>query len=418
MTEQIPPHAIEAEQAVLGSMMLERSALLKGAEMLEPADFYRPTHETVFETLCILKEEPTPIDILTLKFKLARMSKLVEVGGEEYLFTLAESVPTAANIEHYCRIVKTHSLKRQQIALANEMLASAYQPDTDPAEDTAKVWEATLRASDKGSDSPHKIGDLIPDYYDNLQDYTERQDALRWKTCLPTLDANFEMGLPRLIVVKARRGSGKTHTLIDWAWHCAYHGRAALIFSLEMSERGILQRIIARSGGVNSRTVAKPWGDNDWANVLYASDQAKGLPIYISAGRGTTTARMMTIVESLKASGVDIGMIGIDYAELIGTKSRNSREQELMSVAVDLQRMADRAQASVVLLSQTNKEGGERYSEGIGNSADLLLHWEREGESATLTCEKNRFGPGFKLPCKMNYQTSTLNEQTADERGE
>jgi replicative DNA helicase len=409
--------SIEAEQAVLGSMLLDADALRIGVEELACDDFYRETHQIIHLALTELHDAGTPVDIITLKIKLARMVKLEEAGGQEYLFTLAESVPTAANCEHYCRIVKEFADQRERLRLALETVAR-FEGDDNTPEAMSESAAKFIRAADTSNDRPRRISELIPSYYDNLQDYTERQDALRWKTCLPTLDANFEMGTPRLIVVKARRGSGKTHILIDWAWHCAYHGRAALIFSLEMSERGILQRVIARSGGVNSRTVAKPWGDNDWANVLYASDQAKGLPIYISAGRGTTTARMMTIVESLKASGVDIGMIGIDYAELIGTKARNSREQELMSVAVDLQRMADRAQASVVLLSQTNKEGGERYSEGIGNSADLLLHWEREGEQATLTCEKNRFGPGFKLPCKMNYQTSTLNEETGAERGE
>lgn len=414
MNERPLPHSIETEQAVIGSMLLDQNALLQAADLLETEDFYRPAHQAMFDALCLLKAEPTPVDIITLKLKLSRMGKLEECGGVEYIMACAESVPTAANCEHYCRIVKTHSLKRQQIALATEIMTSAYQLDTDPTEDTARAWESTLRATNIGNDRPRKVSELVPVYYDNLSDYNERMESLRWRTGLPTLDANWEMGLPRLVVVKARRGSGKTHTLIDWAWHCARHGRAALIFSLEMSETGILQRVIARAGGVNSRTVGRPRSDSDWENVSYASGQAESLPIYISAGRGTTTARMQTIVDSLQASGVDIGMIGIDYVELIGCKARNSREQELMTIAVDLQRMADRAQATVVLLSQTNKEGGERYSEGIGNSADLLLHWERTGETATMTAEKNRFGPGFRLPCRINLATSTIREETTD----
>jgi replicative DNA helicase len=406
-------YSIEAEQAALGSCMLDVRALRVGMDMLTVDDFYRDSHQVIFTALVGMHATETAVDILTLKVQLDSDGNLAEAGGQEYLFTLAESVPTAANCEHYCRIVKDFSEQRRRVLLATETLAR-FQGDENTPEALDAAIAQFVKASERPNDKPRKISELIPGYFDNLPNYTERMDALRWRTCLPTLDDNWDMGLPRLVVVKARRGSGKTHILIDWAWHCAYHGRAALIFSLEMSETGILQRIVSRSGGVNSRTVALPRSESDWEYVIDAGAQAENLPIYIAAGRGTTTDRMQTMLDSLKAQGVDIGFIGIDYAELIGCKARNSREQELMAIATDLQRMADRAQATVVLLSQTNKEGGERYSEGIGNASDLLLHFERSGQTATLTCEKNRFGPGFKLPIRLNLATSELREETTD----
>lgn len=415
--EQTTPEVldIESEQAVLGSILAEPDLIVQAAELLSAEDFYREPHQAIFRALVQLHQQGIPADHITIGAQFKRNGELGQGALLEYIETLCEKVPSDGSLDHYAEMVKESALRRKLIHLANDMAIRAKDFRQDPRDVLSTVFDAAARDGAHGSDKPKMVGDLIPNYFDNLPDYTERMDKLRWRTCLPTLDNNWDMGMPRLVVVKARRGSGKTHILIDWAYHCTQRGRAAVIFSLEMSETGILQRVLSRAGHVNNRTIERPRSDNDWDAVTYAGSQAQGLKIYIAAGRGTNTARMQTILDGMKARGVDVGMIGIDYAELIGCKARNSREQELMGIAVDLQRMADRAQATVVLLSQTNKEGGERYSEGIGNSADLLLHWERTGELATMTCEKSRFGPGFKFPCAINLATSEIREQTTDE---
>lgn len=409
--ERPEPYSVEAEQAVLASILHSAKSMVQGLELLATEDFYRDNHQAIFDAIAELHKQGIPADRVTLPNQLRIAGTYEESGGEEYLETLYGKAWTAGLLESYAWIVKDYAMRRQLLKLSLELSAGVWDMNTRPATTMTRIMEATAQYGVSGEDRPQKIGDLIPTYYDTLATVRDGMEKLTWRTGLPTMDAEWDMGIPALVVVKARRGSGKTHIMVDWAWRCATHGRAVVLFSLEMPTRRMLQRVIARAGWINSRIVTKPHPD-DWENVLYACDQAKGLPIYISGGRGTTTARMRTLIDSLSAKGENIGMIGIDYAELIGCTSRNSREQELMGIATDLQSMADRAQATVVLLSQTNKEGGERYSEGIGNAADLLLHWERPIDNGTLTAEKNRLAGGFSCPVKLDCRFSELQELT------
>lgn len=412
------PYDIESEQAVLGSILSDPDLITEALELLRPQDFYSLAHQVIFQALGELHSQRIPADHLTMTNQLRKNDALEVSGGLDYILNLCGKVPSDGALRHYAEMVKTYATRRKLIELAGSLTAGAWDFNSDPEEIMASIAGNVSDYGVSGEDALRLVGDLIPRYYDNLGTVKEDVQRLVWRTGLPTMDADWDMGIPSLVVVKARRGSGKTHVMVDWSYRCAYHGRAAVIFSLEMPTNRMLQRVMARAGGVNSRVIAKPWNDADWASVASASTNTLPLPIYISGGRGTTTARMRTLLDSLKAKGVDVGMIGIDYAELIGCKSRNSREQELMGIATDLQSMADRSQATVVLLSQTNKEGAERYSEGIGNAADLLLRWERSDDAGTLTAEKNRLSSSFRLPARLDCRISELQELTADERGE
>jgi len=397
-------------------MLLDAKAIITVSNILDATDWYRPAHALIHRAIHAMQNREEPVDHLTLQAQLSNTGALQAAGGLEYLFTLAESVPTAANAEHYARQVKTAAIRRRQIEIAHELIAGANDAETDTETVAAEVTRKLVGVMTGSRTQMHKVADLANKHYDSLSANVERSRAKQWRTGIPTIDDKFDtIGEARLVVLKARRGSGKTHIGVDWAYHCAYHGRTAVIYSLEMNAMAMCARVTARAGGVDSRTMSRPVTDNDWVSVASASAAVQNLPVLISAGRGVTTAKMSQQLSALKAEGADIGLVVIDYAELIGSPpGKQSREQELSSIAIDLQQVADTVDGTVLLLSQTNKEGGERYSEAIGNSADLLLHWEAVDGGYLLTAEKSRFGRSFRVPCRLDCRISAVSE--IDER--
>ena len=418
MTERVLPYSVESEQAVLGCAMQEPWALTKALSMLDYEDFYRPNHQYIFRAMKRLNNDGAAVDYVTLPEELKRMERYDEVGGLEYLVTLYGSVPLATNVANYCKMVRRYSDRRQVILLCHETLDAVNQPDCDPSADLSDAWQKLRLQRAGDDDTPQPMSKLVPEHFDNAAEYQRELAQRRWKTHLPTLDNRFDtMGGPRLVIVKARRGTGKTHMVIDWAWQCAYQGRAAIIYSLEMDKRSVLHRLLARAGGVDSRTFSKYNPDeNDWSCMTSASACGERLPIYV-CDNVYKVSRMVQQVKALQADGVDVGLVAIDYVELIASEiNKQSREQELMTTALLLRQMTKECNTTCVLLSQTNKEGSERYSEGLGNTADLLLHFERGELRYSLTAEKNRTGPNFRIECELDCRTSSISEITNDYR--
>lgn len=416
MKERIPPNAIEAEQSALGSMMIERSALLRGLELLSPGDFYRPVHSTIFQSLGAMAHRGEPVDLITLQEELKKHRQLTEVGGTEYLMSCTDRVPTAANLEHYAGIVLEKAKRRRVIAACAEVTATAF--DEDSEEDPTELFTAkALTLSTKGEkDGPRKVEGIIHEHWDRLEARKDRQDSKQFSSGFPTMDKLFGyLGEAYLVVLKGRRKKGKTHCVAHLARQASFKGRATVMYSLEMSEHHVINRLAACFGNVDSRLFHR-LTDEDWPTAAAAMGELAPAPIWV-CDKPRTVARMASECRRLKIGGAPLGLVTVDFAELItAPPGQRSEEQELKTNARLLGDLAVELDCTVLLVSQANKEGGERGSEGIGNRCDLMLALSTDdGVSAgTLRGEFSRFGPPFKIPVRIDKATSRMGEVTQD----
>lgn len=412
MAERVPPQSIEAEQSLLGAMMLEQTAMHAGLAKLKSSDFYRPTHSEIFDALSALAVRGEPVDQITLTEELRKRETLMEVGGTEYLFSLVDTLPTAANVEHYARIVYDKSKLRQVIAACTEIIAAAYEEESDVLDRlTAK---ALAISGEKSGDGPVLVSDVLHDHLQLLQERMNKDSGRLYSSGLPTLDNYFgKLGESQLIVLKGRRGKGKTHCAVHLTRKCALAGRAAVFYSLEMSQHQIIDRLLACFGDVDSRMFRCLRSDAEWSAACIAANELYGPAVYV-CDDSKSVAQIHAETKRLQLTGVDVGLVVVDFAELITPPpGMRSEEQELKTSARLLGKVGRDLDCTVLLLSQANKEGGERGSEGIGNRADLLLSWICEYEDhGILKAEKCRLGPGFEVKCGIDKRSSRLWELT------
>lgn len=415
----VPPNNVAAEQATLGSMMIEQGALLRGMELLNASDFYRPVHQTVFEALCAMGARSEPVDIITFSEELRKRGKLDDCGGAEYLDSLVNSVPTAARIEYYANDVRWKSTLRRVISIATEVAQAAYKGEDDVVERfAAKALELT---SEREAGDLEKVSDMISDHLSLLNERRSATSERLFGSGIPTLDQVFgKLGEAQYWVIKGRRGSGKTHWGIYECYRCAEFGkRAAAIFSFEMSRHQVIDRLMACFGEVNSRMFRHVRDDEEWAAAIDAAKRLYEPSIYICDAR-KSVAQMHAACKRLKLQGVDLALVVADYAELIKPPpGRWSREDELGEISDSLGQMSKDLDLTVLLLSQVNKKGEERNSEAIGNRADLLTAWLPDGDDdrrGDLYIEKNRMGAGeMTIRCLMDKKCSRIGE-VSDER--
>lgn len=405
---RLPPNNIDAENGVLGSMMLDETALHIGLSMLEPSDFYREYNAQLFEALQALADRNELCDAITLTNEMRSRGNL----DTEYILNVVESVPTAANVEHYARIVKRMSKLRKIIAMCTEIISAAYN-EQDNVEDLFVDRALKLDANDNDDDGPVVVRDIIHEHIELLEARMSKQSTRLFTSGFPTMDYSFgKLGESQLIVLKGRRGRGKTHIAINTAYHAAQAGRAVVYYSLEMSAHQIIDRLMARWGGIDSHLFRSLRTSDDWRLAVSAANALYSAPVYI-CDVSRSVAQMHAECKRLKLAGVDIGLIVVDFAELITPPPGCQREeQELKTNARLLGDVGRDLDCTVLLLSQINKEGGERGSEGIGNRADLLLSWvcDTECSNGVLRSEKCRFGPSFAIPVHLDYKTSTAVE--------
>jgi replicative DNA helicase len=422
MLQQLPAQNIEAEQAVLGCMMLEHSCIAGIRNILDVQDFYRITHQAMFGVIGKLYDAGEPIDIISVNAE-CRKNKTLQDMESEYVFTLAESVPTAANAESYARRVKTESKRRKQQELGRLLTVAASMPDSDPD----GISEILVRElSDIGASQPSGEIDaykMLDSYWERYEKRSVTNDTKLYTSGFSKMDSMFgKLGEAQFIILKGRRGSGKTHAMINFSVKCAAHKRTAVIFSYEMSKYQLLDRYIANITGTDSQALRVVTTDSATA-ISKAAVQLSEYSIKLFESGGMSVSAIRMACHALINQGCDIGFIGLDFIELVSGSRSHNREQELGQVARELKDLATEIDTTIVALSQVNKEGAERGSEGIGNLADLLLHWMQDTDGnkkiGILAAEKNRFGPGFTINCGIDLRVSNIWEiqQATDHSG-
>ena len=416
---KVPPHDDEAEQAVIGSMLTDKDAVISAIEVLKPEDFYREDNKTIYGAIMNLYAKAEPIDIITLKDELTSLGKLEPVGGLEYLATLPDKVPTTANVEKYIKIVEEKSILRSLIKTANELIEIGYDQneEVEVLMDNAekKIFDLMQRKSQKGYSS---IRDILVDSFTELEQlYNQKQHITGVASGFVDLD-NKTAGFHKsdLVLIAARPAMGKTAFALNIATYAAVSANTpVVVFSLEMSKEQCANRILCSQAMVDSEKVAKgDISEEDWSKLAIASGElSESAGIYIDDSAGINIAEIRAKCRKLKLEK-NIGLVVIDYLQLIqGSGNTKSREQEIAEISRSLKILAKEIDVPVIALSQLSRAPEARpdhrpmlqdlrESGSIEQDADIVMflyrddYYNPETEAkniAEVIIAKHRAGP-------------------------
>ncbi|KIL49218.1 replicative DNA helicase [Jeotgalibacillus soli] len=417
--DRIPPQNIEAEQAVLGAVFLEPQMLIPAAEILMPEDFYRSSHQKIFEIMMRLSDKGKAVDLITVTEELSALKELEDVGGVSYLSDLAASVPTAANLEYYARIVEEKSLLRRLIRTATTIAQDGYSRE-DEVENLLGEAERNIMevANRKNTSAFHQMKDVLVRTYDNIELLTSQQGEITGlETGFRELD-RMTAGFQRndLIIVAARPSVGKTAFALNIAQNVATKtGENIAIFSLEMGAEQLVMRMLCAEGNINAQNLRTgSLTDEDWRKLTMAMGSLSNAGIYIDDTPGVRVQDIRAKCRRLKQEH-GLGMILIDYMQLIhgNGKPGENRQQEVSEISRSLKGLARELELPVIALSQLSR-GVEtrqdkrpmmsdlRESGSIEQDADIVAflyrddYYDKESENKNIIeiiIAKQRNGP-------------------------
>ncbi|NLN79140.1 MAG: replicative DNA helicase [Armatimonadetes bacterium] len=359
-TDRLPPQNLEAEQSTLGSMMLDRSALEKGMEILGAEDFYRPTHQEIFDSLISLAERDEPVDLITLQEELRRRGKLENCGGVEYLMALVSSVPTAAHIEHYSKIVEQKAILRRLIAAGTEIIGLAHGEDEDIDNITGRAEQLVFGVGQRRLGEYFKpITPLLNDAWDSItQRYHDKGVTSGVPTGFAKLD-NMTSGLQPsdFVIIAARPSMGKTALALNLALNAATSAQQTVaIFSIEMSAEQLVLRMLCMMARTNAHRLRTGYfGNDEWALLSEATGKLNNAQIFIDDSTDITHLGMRAKCRRLKAEH-GLSMVVVDYLQLMRShKNTENRNQEISEIARGLKSLARELKVPVIALSQLSR---------------------------------------------------------------
>ncbi len=367
MIERLPPQNLDAEQAVLGSMLLEEEAIVQAAEILEDAAFYKDAHRKLFAALLALYKTNVPVDIVTVTEELKKRNRLEEVGGASYLATLTSVVPTAANAEHYCRIVKQKAILRNLIRATTQIATECYEEAQEPdlLLDKAETLIFDI-ASKKLKRDAVAMKDIIKSSIEMIDTLYQRKGMI---TGMPTgfleLDQQLAGLQPAdLVVVAGRPAMGKSSFSLCIAEHVALAEKAGVaIFSLEMSKENLVQRLLCSHARINAHNVRSGMlSTSDWPNLTKAAGKLSEAPIFIDDSPSISVLELRAKARRLK-SRYNISLIILDYLQLMSESSyADNRQQEISVISRSLKALARELSVPVIAVSQLSRAPERRES--------------------------------------------------------
>jgi replicative DNA helicase len=361
LLERVPPQSLEAEQATLGAMLMERDAIARVVDVLEPEDFYGPQHQLLYRAMIDLFNDSEPVDLVTLPARLQDRGQLEEVGGASYLVALQEVAPTAAAVTHYARIVREKATLRSLIRAAGEIRGLAQSAGDEDVESILDRCEQEVFAVSERTITPSftPIRELLGETYDRID---EMQESHRPGTGLLSgyddLDA-ITSGLQssELVVVAARPSMGKTALALNMACHVAKtQKKAVAVFSLEMAKEQLALRLLCSEAGVNQQGIRQGYVDRgDMDRIAVAASELYNAPIYFDDTPVMNVLQMRGKARRLRAEhGLDL--IIVDYLQLVSGYGRfENRNQEISQVARSLKALARELRVPVVACSQLSR---------------------------------------------------------------
>ena len=363
---KLPPHDIEAEQAVLGSLLTDRDAVIASIEILKPEDFYREDNKFIYQAIYNLYKKGEPVDIITVKSQLIEEGNFEKVGGLEYLALLPDKVPTTANVEMYIKIIEEKSILRNLIQTSNQLIELGYSQTEevnyimDEAE--KRIFNIMKNRNQKGY-TP--IKDILIDSFQQIERMYNQKDAISGiRSGFIDLDRKTSgLNNSDLILVAARPAMGKSAFAINIATNVAMRANVpVVIFNLEMSKEQVANRILCSEAMVDSNKIKTgQMEDSDWEKLASTLGPLSAAEIYIDDTPGISIMEIRAKARKLKLEK-DIGLIVIDYLQLIqGTgKKGASREQEISEISRSLKILAKELNVPVVALSQLSRASEQR----------------------------------------------------------
>ena len=435
---RVPPHNLEAEASVLGSLMLDKDAVIKIADLLKVGDFYKNDHNMIYETMLKLYEDREPIDVLSLSNKLEEKGQLERVGGSSYLASLVNTVPSAANVVHYAKVVQKKVLLRRLITAANDIAEMGY----DESEDVQKLLDEAEQKVFAVSQKYIKqdfvpIKSILEVAFNRIDELHKSDNAFRGvQTFYPDLD-NLLAGLQKsdLLILAARPSVGKTTFALDIARQVGVHGKVPVgIFSLEMGADQLVDRMIAAQAGVDlwrlrTGKLSSEGPGNDFEKISDAMGVLSEAPIFIDDSGSLNIMEMRTMARRLQAEH-NLGLIIVDYLQLMEGRSSkgDNRVQEISEISRGLKQLARELNIPVIALSQLSravesrpdqipKLSDLRESGSIEQDADVVMFLYREDRVKPDTPNKNiadvivamhRNGPVGKISLYFDENSTTF----------
>lgn len=407
MIDRVPPQNIEAEQAVLGAMIISKEAIAEAAQILNPQDFYREAHRIVFEAMLDLSNRNQAVDNLTVIEQLNKTNLLEKVGGIAFVTALANTVPTAANVSFYAKIVKEKALMRHLINTATTIAAMGYEgaEDADDVMDKAEKMILEIASNRKTSDFT-PINQIVIDTFSKIENLYESKGGLTGlSTGFKDLD-KLTAGLQPsdLILIAARPSMGKTAFTLNIASHVALkENKSVAFFSLEMSKEQLMQRMLCAEGLVESQRLrVGDLDEQDWQKLIAAADKFSKAPLFIDDTPGITIMELRSKARRLQQEK-GLSLILIDYLQLMqGRASKNSdnRQQEISEISRSLKSLARELNVPVIALSQLSRSVESRQvkkpmlsdlreSGSLEQDADIVMFLYREDYYNAETENKN-----------------------------
>lgn len=357
---RIPPQSIEAEQSVLGSMLLDKEAIPVAMEILKNEDFYREDHKEIYEAVMDLFEKGEPIDLITVSEQLKLRGTLDSVGGLEYLTDMANAVPTTANVKHYAKIVEEKSILRRLIKISSDIVNMGYEASEELSFVIDKAEKGIFDVLQKRSSQGYSpIKDVLVDTFNKLEELYNNKGHV---TGIPTrfVDLDYKTsGLHNsdLILVAARPAMGKTSFVLNIASNVAIHAKVpVVIFSLEMSKDQLVNRMLCSEALVDSQRMRTgKLEDDDWKKVARTLGPLSEAPIYIDDTPGISIMEIRAKCRRLKLEK-NLGLVVIDYLQLMQGRGRGeSRQQEISEISRSLKILAKEINVPVITLSQLSR---------------------------------------------------------------
>jgi len=416
--DRTPPHDIMAEQCVLGGMLLSKEAIIQVVEILSSSDFYRPAHQTIYDTIVDLFARGEPVDAISVHAELTKRGEIARVGGAPYLHTLTDTVPTAANAGYYARIVADRAVLRRLVEAGTRIAQLGYSGDGDVDDLVDQAQAEIFKVAERRTSEDYlPLSDILPGALDELEAIASHDDTL---TGVPTGFTDFDAlsnGLHpgQMIIIAARPAVGKSTLALDFARSAAIkHQLTTVFFSLEMGRNEIVMRLLSAEARVPLHTMRSGMmTDEDWARLARRMGEVAGAPLFIDDSPNLTMMEIRAKCRRLKQQH-DLKLVIVDYLQLLSSHGRvESRQQEVSEMSRSLKLLAKELEVPVVALSQLNRGPEQRTdkkpqisdlreSGSIEQDADMVILLYREdvhekespraGE-ADLIVAKHRNGP-------------------------
>ncbi|MCS7164214.1 MAG: replicative DNA helicase [Thermodesulfovibrio sp.] len=393
--DRLPPQSLEAEQAVLGAIILEGESITKAIEILSPEDFYSERHRRIYQAMLELFDKNEPIDIITLTEHLRDKGELEEAGGVGYLSSLATVVPTAANIRYHAKLVREKALLRALIRACTEVITKVYEEPEDAEEMIDYAERLIFEISEKRTNTSfYQMKDVIKQTFKIIENMYERKSVITGISSgfkdLDELTAGFQPG--DLIIIGGRPGMGKTAFSLNIAQHVGIElGEPVAFFSLEMSKEQVAMRLLSSLAMVNFSALRKGFiSKKEWERITDAAVKLSEAPIYIDDSSQMSVLEIRAKARRLKMEKGRLGLIIIDYLQLMRSRGNYEiREQEIAEISRSLKAMAKELKVPVIALSQLNRSvektsdrrptlANLRESGAIEQDADVIIFLYRD----------------------------------------